>query len=205
MLAAALCAHYLALPVLWGAAAVFLLGWVFVLSFFRNPSRTPPAGEHQVVSPADGTVISVERVDDEDFIGGPATRISIFLSVFNCHVNRAPVAGVVEYVHHRKGTFKNAMKAEARDSNECQFLGLRMADGTPVLVRQIAGLIARRIVCPVTVGTALPRGYDYGMIRFGSQTEVSVPDRDGAVFEVRVGPGDKVVGGVTVVGMWNRE
>lgn len=180
--------------------AVALL-WLFVLNFFRNPRRTiPPGGV--VVSPADGTVISVVEVQDDTYVGGPAVRVSIFLSVFNVHVNRAPVAGVVEHLKHRPGTFRSATSAEARETNECQEIGIRIADGTPVLVRQIAGLIARRIVCPLVAGQSLEKGFDFGMIRFGSQTEITLPHRNGTPFKAVVTPGEKLKGGESVIGEW---
>ncbi|MEE8142860.1 MAG: phosphatidylserine decarboxylase [Planctomycetota bacterium] len=185
-----------------GVAGLSVALWLFVLCFFRNPRRSVPAGEDRVVAAADGKIISVTPVAEEEFIGGPATRICIFLSVLNVHVNRAPIAGTVEYLEYRCGTFHNALKAESRETNECQLIGLRSAQGTPVLVRQIAGLIARRIVCPLRVGELLEKGFDFGMIRFGSQTEVSVPDRDGRPFQPRVKPGDRVKGGETILGEW---
>ncbi|MFQ5653960.1 MAG: phosphatidylserine decarboxylase [Planctomycetota bacterium] len=185
-----------------GLALVALLLWAFLLSFFRNPRRRIPEGDRDVVAAADGKVTSVTEVEEEDFIGAPATRISIFLSVFNVHVNRAPVGGIVERLLHRKGTFRNALDRDARETNECQEIGIRMADDTRVLVRQIAGLIARRIVCPLDEGASIDKGFDFGMIRFGSQTEVSVPARDGRPFQVRVAPGDTVRGGETILGEW---
>ena len=181
--------------------SVLAVLWLFMLSFFRNPERTIPAGAG-VVSPADGTVISVTEVDEDTFVGGPATRISIFLSIFNVHVNRSPVAGVVEHLHHRRGTFRSATSAAARETNECQEIGIRMEDGTPVLVRQIAGLIARRIVCPIKVGDSLDKGFDFGMIRFGSQTEITLPKRDGRPFRATVSAGQKLQGGESIVGEW---
>ena len=189
-------------PWLSGVTFICFLLWLFVLSFFRNPGRQIPEGADCVVAPADGKVISVTRVDDEEYIGGPATRISIFLSVFNVHVNRAPVAGVVEYLRHRRGTFRNTLDPAARETNECQAIGQRTPDGTPVLTRQIAGLIARRIVCPIEEGHWLEKGFDFGMIRFGSQTEVSIPDRGSRAFRTRVEPGDPIRGGETILGEW---
>ncbi len=176
--------------------------WLFLLSFFRNPRRAIPAGDSVVLSAADGKVLDVARIEAEEFIGAPATRISIFLSVFDVHVNRAPVTGRVCYLDYRRGTFRSATQRAARESNECQSIGQEMADGTRVLTRQIAGLIARRIVCPLTEGEQLAQGVDFGMIRFGSQTEISVPDRNGRRFVARVRPGDVVRGGSTVIGEW---
>ena len=192
-----------------GSLSLFILttilclgSWLAVLAFFRNPPRNLQPEANRAVAPADGKVIGIERVENEEYVGGPATRVSIFLSVFNVHVNRTPVAGVVDYLSYRRGTFRNALQKEARETNERQALGLRMADGTRVLVRQIAGLIARRIVCPVKEGERLPIGFDYGMIRFGSQTEVSIPDRPSQVFRVHVTIGQVVHGGETIIGAW---
>jgi len=179
-----------------------MLLWLFVLSFFRNPVRIPPTG-HQPVCAADGKIIAVEEVQDESYVEGPAVRIQIFLSVFNVHVNRSPVDGVVEHLRHVDGNFKSATQASAREVNERQEIGIRSTDGLKILVRQIAGLIARRIVCPLQAGDRIERGFDFGMIRFGSQTEIVIPARDGVPFRAAVVPGQKVQGGKTVLGDWN--
>lgn len=186
----------------WASMLLPLLLWVFVLSFFRNPSRVPPAGDTPI-SPADGKVIAIEEVDDEVYVDGPAVRIQIFLSVFNVHVNRSPITGVVEHLRHIDGDYKNAMGASAREVNERQEVGLRTSDGVPVLIRQIAGLIARRIICPLQAGQEIDRGFDFGMIRFGSQTEIVIPSRQGVPFRVQVKPGQMVQAGKTVLGDWS--
>lgn len=175
--------------------------WLFCLNFFRNPCRVAPEGD-QPISPADGKVIGVDVVDDENYVDGPALRIHIFLSVFNVHVNRIPVDGEIEHLRYIPGEFRNAVGAEAREVNERQEIGLRSTSGVPILVRQIAGLIARRIVCPLEVGESVKRGFDFGMIRFGSQTEIIIPARDGVAFKSAVKVGDKVHGGKTVLGDW---
>ncbi len=175
--------------------------WLFSINFFRNPKRIAPAG-NQPISPADGKVIGVDRVEDEAYVEGPALRIHIFLSVFNVHVNRIPVDGVIEHLRYIPGEFRSAVGAEAREVNERQEIGLRSSAGVPILVRQIAGLIARRIVCPLQVGEEVERGYDFGMIRFGSQTEIILPAKDGVPFEAAVKVGDTVQGGKTVLGDW---
>ncbi|MGE4631740.1 MAG: phosphatidylserine decarboxylase [Planctomycetota bacterium] len=186
----------------WASMLLLLLLWVFVLSFFRNPSRVPPAGDTPI-SPADGKVIAIEEVDDEVYVDGPAVRIQIFLSVFNVHVNRSPVTGVVEHLRHIDGEYKNAMGASAREVNERQEVGLRTSDGVPVLIRQIAGLIARRIICPLQAGQEIDRGFDFGMIRFGSQTEIVIPSRQGVPFRAQVKAGQMVQAGKTVLGDWS--
>jgi phosphatidylserine decarboxylase len=185
----------------WALVHIPFLLWVFVLSFFRNPRRVPPAGDLPIC-PADGKIIVVEDVEDEVYVDGPAVRIQIFLSVFNVHVNRSPVDGVVEHLRHVDGTFKSATQASAREVNERQEIGIRSHDGLKILVRQIAGLIARRIVCPLQAGDAIDRGFDFGMIRFGSQTEIVIPPKDGKKFTAAVKAGQKVQGGRTILGEW---
>ncbi|MGE4619939.1 MAG: phosphatidylserine decarboxylase [Planctomycetota bacterium] len=186
----------------WALMHIPLLLWLFVLSFFRNPTRVPPAGDLPI-SPADGKVIAVEEVEDEVYVDGPAVRIQIFLSVFNVHVNRVPLTGVVEHLRHIDGEYRNAMGASSREVNERQEIGLRTTEGVPVLIRQIAGLIARRIVCPLQVGQEIERGFDFGMIRFGSQTEMVIPARSGVAFQAQVKVGQVVQGGKTVLGDWS--
>ena len=188
----------------WGGAG-FAVGaglWAFVLNFFRNPTRVPPADPDVIVSPADGKVFEVTRVENEEYIDGPATRVSVFLNVFNVHVNRSPVDGVVRYVKHHAGKFHSATRPDCREVNERQSVGVEMEDGTRVVVRKIAGLIARRICCPLEEGDRLERGFDYGMIRFGSQTEISLPERPGYRLELDVAPGQGVQGGVSSIGRW---
>lgn len=148
---------------------------VFSLYFFRDPERTAPAGEKLVISPADGKVLAIEQVEEPDYIKGPALKISIFMSVFSVHVNRFPVSGAVEYRYYRPGKFFNAEFDKASRFNEAMSLGIVTGDGRKVLVRQIAGLIARRIVCNVSEGADAVRGERYGMIRFGSRLEVFLP------------------------------
>jgi len=166
---------------------------LFVLAFFRNPSREIPGDERTVVAPADGRVIAVGQVERPD--GGKALRIGIFLSVFNVHVNRAPVAGRVLSVERAGQGFVAAFNPEAEHRNVRCTLALQTARGERVEVVQITGLIARRIVCQPRVGEWIARGMRYGLIRFGSRTDVILPP--GA--EARVAPGDRVRGGSSVV------
>lgn len=188
-------------PIRSALLALPLILWLFVLSFFRNPQRPAPAGDLPIC-PADGKIIVVEDVDDEVYVEEPAVRIQIFLSVFNVHVNRSPVNGVVEHLRHVDGSFKSATQASAREVNERQEIGIRSHDGLKILVRQIAGLIARRIVCPLQAGDSIDRGFDFGMIRFGSQTEIVIPPKDGKKFTAAVKAGQKVQGGRTILGEW---
>ena len=178
---------------------VALFGWV--LSFFRNPRRVPPEGELRLVAPADGVVSDIGEVDEPLFLGEKALRIGIFLSVFNCHVNRAPCSGTVEKIVYRKGSFHSALKTEhCSEHNESNFIGLADAAGKDLRigVRQIAGQIARRIVCELDEGSTIERGQPFGMIKFGSRTELFVPVS--AAFTLGVKLGQPVRAGQTIMG-----
>lgn len=185
----------------WIGIAVAAACGIFVLAFFRNPRRVPPPGPHRLVAPADGTVWDVDEMPEPQVIGGQARRIGIFLSVFDVHVNRAPCAGTVTYAHYRPGKFLDVRHPDCAEENEANTLGIACAPevGTDIriMVRQLAGLIARRIICTHGVGDRLARGELFGMIRFGSRTELYVPmDRPHKVLVKR---GDKVKGGETVL------
>ncbi len=172
----------------------------FALSFFRDPERVAPGDERTLVSPADGTVTDVSTVQEDQYLKEEATRIGVFLSVLDVHVNRVPISGRVEYLSYRPGCFKNALDAEACSRlNEANLVGIATPRGERVLVKQIAGAIARRIVCPLSVGESLRRGDRFGMIKFGSRTELFVPSR--LVLDLRVSARDRVRGGETVVGV----
>jgi phosphatidylserine decarboxylase len=168
---------------------------LFVTYFFRNPNRTIPQECGIVVSPADGKVMSVSEVYEDQFIKGPARKVNIFLSVFDVHVNRIPVAGVIKYQQYTKGKFLPAWREEVSAENERHALGIEN-ECMKVVVVQIAGLIARRIVSWVTVGNTLRQGDRYGLIKFGSSTEVIVPDN----VDILVKKGDTVKGGETIIG-----
>ncbi len=181
-----------------GAGAIISL--LFCLNFFRDPDRHAPADPRLVISPADGKVADIGRIENTPHLGGPSMRVGIFLSVFDVHVNRAPVPGRVRHTKHKPGRFLDARDPACATENEAQDLVLETPaelGGFPVFVRQIAGLIARRIVCAVKPGTDLARGQRYGMIKFGSRTEVYLPvDR---VEEISVRVGDRVKGGQHVL------
>ena len=183
--------YYLSL----GLAVVLGVLTAFSLYFFRDPERLSPPGEHLVVSPADGRVLGVDEIEQAEWIGGKALRVSIFMSVFSVHVNRFPVGGTVRHKLYRPGKFINASLDKASDNNEAMSIGVLMEDGTRVLVRQIAGLIARRIVCDVDEGDTAMRGARFGMIRFGSRVEVYLPP--GSQF--KVSRGDMVTAGETIL------
>jgi phosphatidylserine decarboxylase len=174
-----------------------VLLWGFVVSFFRDPERVVPEDPAAVVSPADGTVTHVEEVDEADFPGGRALRVSIFLSVFNVHVNRNPRPGRVTSVRYFPGEFLDARAGECAVRNEQFWTDYEDGTtGTPVRVKQIAGAIARRIVCWLRPGEEVRAGARFGMIKFGSRTDLLLPVGAG---EVRVKVGDKVRGGSSVL------
>lgn len=172
---------------------------VFVISFFRDPPRKIPQEPGLLVSPADGRVVEITRLEHEEFVGGPAVRIGIFLSVFNVHVNRIPSASRVIRLCYEPGRFRNALSPASALDNERLTVGLEeeAAPHRRLVVRQIAGAIARRIVCELRPGEARPRGDRFGMIKFGSRTELLLPDEPG--LEIRVRMGQKVKGAATVV------
>ena len=182
----------LAWPWLWAPALAVLAA---LAGFFRDPERAVPARAGAVVAPADGLVdtIAVNRDPERGEDGGP--MISIFLSVLDVHVNRAPCPGTIESTRHQPGRFMNAMKPHCAQSNECNWIFMRDAGGRRVTVRQIAGLIARRIVCRVAPGEMVERGQRIGIIRFGSRTELYLPA--GSKVDVRIG--QRVKGASTIV------
>jgi phosphatidylserine decarboxylase len=191
--ALALAWNYPTVP-LWIAAGVLLVLAMWVAYFFRDPERTGKRGEELVVSPADGKVVQIAEVDEPAFVRGRAVRISIFMNVFNVHVNRYPVSGKVAYVHYNAGKFLNAATDKASLENEQMSVGIESSHGR-VLVRQIAGLIARRIVNYAKIGAEAEQGMRMGIIRFGSRVDVFVPPSS----RVRVKLGDFPVAGVTVL------
>jgi phosphatidylserine decarboxylase len=178
--------------------AVALAYTLFSVYFFRDPERVPPAWPGVVVAPADGRVVSVgEAVPPVELGLGPAPRphVAIFLSVLNVHVNRVPAAGTITHIAYRSGAFLNASLDKASELNERNALALRLPDGRDLVVVQIAGLIARRILCDVREGDAVATGARFGMIRFGSRTDLYLPE--GVLPLVSVG--QTMVGGETVI------
>jgi phosphatidylserine decarboxylase len=184
----------------WIAPAAWLPIALWVPWFFRNPDRSGHGDPGVVLAPADGKVVSVTRVADADFMGGEALRVSIFMNVFNVHVNRVPVDGTVEHRDYRPGAFFNATLDKASELNEQMSLGIRTAQG-PVVVRQIAGLVARRIVCDHHPGDRVQQGSRLGLIRFGSRVDTFLP----STVDVRVAVGDHTVAGQTRIAVWRRE
>ena len=166
----------------------------FCAFFFRDPERRPPGGAAVLIAPADGRVTEAGPAGE----GEPGTqRVSIFLSIFDVHINRAPAAGEIRAVRYRQGAFKAAFRKDAAERNERNELEMTTERGT-IRIRQIAGVVARRIVCRVRTGDRLALGERFGLIRFGSRTDLLLPA--GVTLSVR--PGDRVRGGLTVIGTW---
>jgi phosphatidylserine decarboxylase len=180
----------------WGLVPAVLAG--AVLSFYRDPSRRPPAGDHLILAPADGKIVGIEP-DATDAEGRRVLRIRIFLSVFNVHINRSPCAGRVIDVAYRAGQFLNALNDAADERNECNTITIEPATPLPgpIGVRQIAGVLARRIVCAVSEGESLRAGQRVGMIKLGSRTEITLPADGRWRIDVRVG--QRVRAGLTVL------
>jgi phosphatidylserine decarboxylase len=184
----------------WPLVAILGLFWLQGMLFFRDPERTISTDPRVLVSPADGTVYDIEEVDTPGFPTGRALRIGIFLSVFNVHVNRVPRAGRVLEVRYFAGSFGHAGKAPAAGDNEQLWFDMEDEQtGVQIRVKQIAGAVARRIVCWLKPGDVVRAGERFGLIKFGSRTEVYLPV--GARLELRVKVGDKVRGGATVLGL----
>jgi len=192
--------------------AAFLLGWLtwpilaliplalaaFFLWFFRDPERTIPNTPGAIVSCADGKVTDISTIQLD---GQPRTRISIFLNVFNVHVNRAPISGVIANLEYKRGKFQNAMGAASAEMNEQSVCTLRGDDGQVVIFKQIAGLLARRIVFIKNIGEKVERGERVGLIKFGSRTDILIEPSA----EIKVKVGDRVKGGASVVAFLGRE
>jgi phosphatidylserine decarboxylase len=179
------------------AISLILLGvTLFVLWFFRNPQRNTPEKNGLVISPADGRVIRIEETTSDEQPGRTFQKISIFMNVFNVHVNRIPCSGEVRFVRYREGKFLSANLDKASKLNERNTVLLQTADGREIMTVQIAGLIARRIVCWLKEGMQVTRGDRFGLIRFGSRVEVFLPL--GSTILVRVG--EKVRAGETPIG-----
>jgi phosphatidylserine decarboxylase len=184
---------------IWGAIGVLLTLWC--IWFFRDPQRHTPTIPGVVVSPADGVVCQIVQAKPPPDLGVPdaaasgLTRVSVFMNVFNVHVNRSPVEGVVEKIAYHPGTFLNASLDKASENNERNSLIFRTEDGTAIPCVQIAGLVARRIICKVREGDRRRAGQRYGLIRFGSRVDVYLP----AGVQPRVSVGNRMVAGETII------
>jgi phosphatidylserine decarboxylase len=187
----------LAIFYFWGtnAAIVPAILSCFFIYFFRNPQRPLPEDDGTLYSPADGTVMNIEEFFDEEYLNEEAKKVTIFLSVFNVHVNRAPMSGEIKYQRYTCGGYLPAYKDSASFVNERHAIGLDNGKNR-ILVIQIAGILARRIVSWVTLGKNIKQGECYGMIKFGSSTELVMPK----TVDVLVKKGDKVKGGLTIIG-----
>jgi phosphatidylserine decarboxylase len=183
----------------WLAVAALAVSGLLIVWFFRSPPRHAPTAAGLVVSPADGKVVAIDEIEHDEFVGGPAVQIGIFLSIFNVHINRAPVAGRVVGVRYKKGKYLNALRPESARENEQ--LAVRMQETAApyrrYVVRQITGAIARRIVCWLKPGDELARGEEFGMIKLGSRTELVLPREAGLAIRARLG--DKVHAGTSVL------
>lgn len=171
-----------------------------VVNFFRDPDRTTPAGEALITAPADGKIVAItDVIRDEQFVQGACRRISIFMSPLNVHVNRLPVDGVVRHVQHFSGQFVAAFLDKASELNERNAVVVEDRRGSRILFVQIAGQLARRIVCNLEVGEEVRRGDRYGMIMFGSRVDLYVPE----VVKLHVAVGDRMTAGETIVGSYS--
>ena len=189
------------------AAGFFFQWWVFsgfatlalfyIILFFRNPFRSVPEDPGVFVSPADGRVVEIREVYEDRYLKGKATQISIFMNVFNVHVNRIPCQSTVKGIYYNPGKFMNAAKEKASLENEQNALLLETPEGDKILLIQIAGLIARRIVCWTSVGNQVQRGARFGMIRFGSRVDLFLP----LGVDIKVRLGEKIKGGSTILGV----
>lgn len=182
----------------WLMKGFVVLVWVFVLFslyFFRDPERTIPTDENVIVSPADGKVIIIRKVKENTYLKGPATQVSIFMSVFDVHVNRIPMSGTVGYFKYYPGKFLPAYREKASTDNEQTVIGIEN-DRSKILFKQIAGIIARRVICHVREGYHVTKGKRFGMIKFGSRADIFLPEN----VEVNVKLKQKVKGGESIIG-----
>ena len=181
-------------PLKFSLIGFLLLLLIFTLNFFRDPDRTPPSGENLVLAPADGEIVLIKDVRDEEFLKGDAVQVSIFMSPLNVHVNRFPITGTVAYFRYFPGEFLVAFDEKSSLRNERTHIGVENGH-MKVLFKQIAGFVARRIVAPLHEGDHATAGARFGMIRFGSRVDVLVPK----MLTVRVRVGDHTVAGETVL------
>ncbi len=187
------------LALYWPLAIPFLMVWVWLVSFFRDPKRNAQFHTGDLCSPADGTVTEITELAEYEPIGGPAIRIGVFLSLFNVHINRVPCSGRIRSLAYRPGEYLDARHPESGQRNESNNVQIEPDAPMPgpVEVRQVAGLVARRIICHASLDQHLPIGTRFGMIKFGSRTELVIPRVEGT--EVMVKVGDKVYAGLTLL------
>lgn len=186
----------------WAGRFILLLGLMLTLFFayfFRDPERLVPTDPGSIISPADGRIIALGRVREEHFLKGPAQKLSIFMNVFDVHVNRAPAAGRVLAMAYQPGRYLAANRVEAPDQNEQLAIHLRTSDGADIVIVQIAGLLARRIISYVQEEDNLDRGERVGLICFGSRVDLYLPEKS----QVQVRIGQRVKAGSSIVGRWS--
>lgn len=179
---------YVAYPLLIALCAL-------ILYFFRDPDRYPPEGENLMLSPADGKVVLIQPVHEDEYIKGPVTQISIFLSPLDVHVNRNPVSGDLEYVKYFPGKYLMAWEDHASEENERAHLGVKHPSGQKILFKQITGFLARRIVYHIREGDKLTAGERFGIMKFGSRMDILIPEG----FEIKVKKGDRTIAGESVI------
>ncbi|MFH1422218.1 MAG: phosphatidylserine decarboxylase family protein [Planctomycetota bacterium] len=180
----------ISIPVIW---------FLFILYFFRDPNRSIPEGDNSLVSPADGTVVEISESEENSFLKTKVKKLGIFLSLFSVHINRSPCKGKVVYLNYTPGRFLNAGNPDSSRINENNAVGIE-TDKCKMLLRQISGVIARRIVCETKEGDVLEKGEKFGMIKFGSRTEVYLPINSDVEIKVKIG--QKVKAGETVLGVF---
>lgn len=180
-------------------AIIFSLVLIFSLLFFRDTERIAPSGENLILSSADGKVILIKPFDKMEFMGDGGTQVSVFMSVFDVHVNRAPISGRVKYVKYNKGKFLPAFQDKASLENEQTEIGLENEYGR-IILKQIAGIIARRIVCKIKPGDSVKAGQRVGMIKFGSRVDLFLPQS----VEIKVELNQRVKAGETVIGVFKK-
>lgn len=178
----------------WGLLALSIP--FYVVWFFRNPRRVPPSDEKSLLSPADGKIIFVGEVEEQRYLEKKMQKVSIFMSPVDVHVNRIPITGQIKGIYYNKGKYFSAFKEKASLDNEQNAVSMESTGGYPILFVQIAGFLARRIVCYLKVGDNVRRGERYGLIRFGSRMDVYMPTD----FKLTVNLGERVRGGETILG-----
>jgi phosphatidylserine decarboxylase len=182
-------------PYRYSLIVVSLAVLAFVTNFFRDPERITPKGENLIVAPADGKVVVVKKVFDNEFFKSDVWQVSIFMSPLNVHVNRNPISGTVKHTRYVKGEYFAAFEDKASEKNEQMIVGLESANGK-VMLKQIAGFVARRIVCPLKSGDTVIAGERFGMIKFGSRVDVLLP----LSVDLRIKTGDVTIAGETILG-----
>lgn len=180
-------------------AIVTVIFFIFCIYFFRDPERSIVEDETVILSPGDGKVVQIDEVNENEYFKAKVKRVSVFLSVFNVHVNRIPISGKVAHFSYHRGKYLAAYKSDASLENERTVIGIESNDGKRVLFSQIAGILARRIICHVREGQVVRQGERMGMIRFGSRVDILFPSESA---EIKVAVGDVVKGGKSIIGVF---